>query len=207
MELDWYFDFISPFSYLQFQRLEQLPPGVRVRLQPVLFAAMLSHWGQLGPAEIPPKRRFTYEHVTWMADRAGIPLTAPAAHPFNPLPLLRLCWKLGNTQAVVARLFKFVWVDGHIPDQQQHWLALLEELHVAPDADLSTAKEQLRLSTERAIAHGVFGVPTSIVAERLFWGYDATEMLLDFCCHPAGFDTEALRLAANWPVGATRPRK
>lgn len=53
---DWYFDFISPFAYLQFVRLGELA-GARLRLRPVLFAGLLQHWGQLGPAEIPAKRR------------------------------------------------------------------------------------------------------------------------------------------------------
>jgi 2-hydroxychromene-2-carboxylate isomerase len=207
MRLDWYFDFISPFAYLQFHRLDDLPPGVEVRRQPVLFAAMLNHWGQLGPAEIAPKRRFTYEHVTWLAARAGLPLRPPAAHPFNPLPLLRLSWALGNTRSVVERLFRFVWEEGHIPQQDDPWAALLRELGLAPGFESSTAKEQLKAATEAAIATGAFGVPTAIIQERLFWGYDATDMLIEFCRSPGAFDTEAMRLAAQWPVGTVRPRK
>jgi len=87
---DWYFDFVSPFSYLQCEQLPSLERSLRVRYRPVLFAGLLKAYEHKGPAEIPAKRRFTYRFVVWQAKRLGIPLKFPAAHPFNPLPLLRL---------------------------------------------------------------------------------------------------------------------
>ena len=88
--VSWVFDVISPFAYLAFSRLEELPDGVELQLVPVLLAALLNHFGQRGPAEIPPKRRFTYRFVLWRARRLGLPLRMPPAHPFNPLAALRL---------------------------------------------------------------------------------------------------------------------
>src|SRR5205085_5041919 len=90
--LTFYFDPISPFAYLAFEQLPQALDGLSVSVdyQPVLFAAMLGHWGQKGPAEIEPKRAWTFRHVAWLAHSAGIALQSPARHPFNPLPLLRL---------------------------------------------------------------------------------------------------------------------
>ncbi len=85
MKLDWYFDFVSPFSYLQLERFDRLPAGTEVTLKPILFGALLKHLNQRGPAEIPHKREFTYKHVQWQADQAGIPLRFPPAHPFNPV--------------------------------------------------------------------------------------------------------------------------
>ena len=58
---DWYFDFVSPYSYLQCERLLELPLALRAR--PLVFAGLLGHWGQKGPAEMDTKRRFTYEQV------------------------------------------------------------------------------------------------------------------------------------------------
>ena len=51
--VDWYFDFISPFSYIALHRLRELPGDIAVNYRPVLFAGLLGHWGQKGPAEIP----------------------------------------------------------------------------------------------------------------------------------------------------------
>ena len=87
---DWYFDFVSPFAYLQSEQLPTLAPRLAVRYRPVLFAGLLEAAGQKGPAEIATKRAFTYRFVVWQAKRLGIPLKFPPAHPFNPLPFLRL---------------------------------------------------------------------------------------------------------------------
>ncbi|MBS0393028.1 MAG: DsbA family protein [Proteobacteria bacterium] len=203
MVVDWYFDFVSPFAYLQWQRLGELPASVRLVPRPVLLAGILDHWGQRGPAEIAPKRLFTYQHVTWLAARRGVALRFPAGHPFNPLPLLRLALALGPSTELVGRLFRFVWVDGHLPQEPGPWSALLAELG-AVETHLSEQKEPLRRATQEAVAAGVFGVPTALVDRRLFWGDDATEMLLDYCRAPDRFDSESMRRAATIPVAAAR---
>jgi 2-hydroxychromene-2-carboxylate isomerase len=75
--LNWYFDFISPYAYLQSTRLDDFAQHAVVRCHPVLFAGLLAHHGHKGPAEIASKRTFTYEHVAWLAKRNGIALTFP----------------------------------------------------------------------------------------------------------------------------------
>ena len=96
--ITFYLDFISPYAYLAFEQLPQALQGLSyaVDYQPVLFAGLLKHHGQLGPAEMPGKRDWTYRQVLWLAHRHGIPLQLPAAHPFNPLPLLRLALACGE---------------------------------------------------------------------------------------------------------------
>src|SRR5688500_20142066 len=91
--IDWYFDFVSPYSYICLHRLGELP--VQVSYNPVLFAGLLNRWGQKGPAEIPAKRRRTYRGCTWWAGERGVPVRVPAAHPRNPLPYLRLSLAAG----------------------------------------------------------------------------------------------------------------
>jgi len=92
--LDWYFDFLSPFAYLSLGRVEQLSAKIDIRYRPVLFAGLLQHWGNKGPAELAPKRLWTYRWCTWRAARDGIAFRFPSAHPFNPLPYLRLSSRL-----------------------------------------------------------------------------------------------------------------
>ncbi len=204
VRVDWYFDVVSPFAYLQFARLHELPPHVDLRLRPVLLAPILAARGQLGPAEIATKRAFTYRHVLWLAARAGVPLRFPAGHPFNPLPLLRLVTALGGTRDAVARAFRYVWVDGHLPQDATAWAALLDELGVPPDFDTPDVKARLRATTDEALAAGVFGVPTAIADGELFWGYDATDMLLEYCRDPAAFRSHAYGRAVDVPVAAAR---
>jgi 2-hydroxychromene-2-carboxylate isomerase len=202
--IDWYFDFISPFAYLQWSRLAQIPATVELRPQPVLLAGVLKHWGKLGPAEIAPKRRFTYQHITWLAARAGLALTMPVGHPFNSLPLLRLAWALGPSREAVTRLFRFVWVDGHIPQEAGPWAALLAEFASDVQIESPGVKAQLRAATDAAIARGVFGVPTAALGGELIWGYDATDLLLAAARDPAVLQTPAMRHAVQVPIAASR---
>lgn len=201
----WYFDFISPFAYLQSFRLEDFARHALVRCKPVLLAGILAHHGHKGPAEIPAKRGWTYEHALWLARRDDVPMRMPPAHPFNPLPLLRLSELLGNRIQDVRRLFAFVWAEGHLPADHGPWSALLQELGV-DEADLQSpeAKEGLRRNTEEAIAAGVFGVPTSIVDGHLIWGYDATDMVHARIAGDPFFDSAEVAAAHVLPIGAQR---
>jgi len=205
--VDWYFDFVSPFSYLQSEQLASLGPKTRVRYRPVLFAGILDAIGQKGPAEIPGKRAFTYRFVVWQAKRMGIPLKMPHEHPFNPLPLLRLALACDCAPEAVHRIFRFVWRDGRLPDLPIEWAELVHDLRL-PDAERRIAdpdvKAALRRNTDEAIARGVFGVPTLAIGDELFWGSDATQMAADFLADGCRWtDPESERLA-TLPVGATR---
>jgi 2-hydroxychromene-2-carboxylate isomerase len=209
-QVDWYFDFISPYAWLQAETLDRLPQDVMLACKPVLFAGLLEHWGQLGPAEIPPKRTFTYRYVVWRAHQLGLPACPPPSHPFNPLPLLRLAIVLGCERQKMLRLFRFVWSEGKLPDDAPAWGALIEELGV-PDADARITapevKEQLRRNGEEAVARGVFGVPTLLVGGTLFWGADATDMAADYLRGDPIFDSEQMRRAESLPPGKARRRR
>ncbi len=204
---DWYFDFVSPFSYLQCEQLPALERSIRVRYRPVLFARLLKAHEHKGPAEIPAKRRFTYRLVVWQARKLGIPLTFPAAHPFNPLPLLRLALAADCEPDAVRRIFRFVWRDGRLGDLPIEWAELMAELKL-PDADARIAsqevKDALRRNTDEAIARGVFGVPTLAIGDELFWGADATGMAADYVAAGCRYADPEMTRVANLPVGAER---
>ncbi|MFO1322660.1 MAG: 2-hydroxychromene-2-carboxylate isomerase [Burkholderiales bacterium] len=205
--VDWYFDFISPFSYLQSEQLGLLGPKVRLRYRPVLFAALLDASGQKGPAEIPRKKVFTFRYVVWQAKRLGIPLKMPHEHPFNPLPLLRLAIACDCSPEAVHRIFRFVWRDGRLPDLPIEWAELVSDLRL-PDAERRIAepdvKAALRRNTDEAIARGVFGVPTLAVGDELFWGADATQMAADFIAAGKRWDDPEYDRVAALPAGAVR---
>ncbi len=205
--IDWYFDFVSPYAYLQSTRLASLPASISVRYKPVLFAGLLEHWGTRGPAELPGKRRFIYRQVQWIARDKGIALRFPPAHPFNPLPLLRLACALDCRPGVIHAIFNFIWAEGRDPAGSQEWLALSKLFGLA-DADAliaaSDAREQLRRHGEEAIAAGVFGVPSFVVDGEIFWGFDATDMMSAYLIDPSIFAGEAFARVDALPVGAVR---
>jgi len=204
---DWYFDFISPYSYLQSERLPALSPRLSIRYRPVLFGVLLSHHGHKGPAEIPAKRAFTYRQVLWLARKQGIPLKFPPEHPFNPLPLLRLVIACDCAPDAVQRIFRFVWRDGRLPDLPIEWAELTHDLGL-PDAAARIAepavKDQLRRNTDEAISRGVFGVPTLVIGNELFWGADATDMARDYVAAGCRYDDPEYARVAALPAGVTR---
>ncbi len=204
-QLDWYFDFISPYAYLQFQQLSELQPFVQLRYKPVLFAGLLKHWGNIGPAEIGPKRLWTYQRVQWQAHQLGLPLTMPEAHPFNPLDLLRLALHFECQPEVIRRLFAFVWQEGHTPQNSSAFAALLDELKVdAAQLQQDSIKQQLLAHSAEAIQAGVFGVPSAVVDGNVFWGSDSQAMLQAYLQGDVFFASAAYLRADDLPVGIQR---
>jgi 2-hydroxychromene-2-carboxylate isomerase len=181
--IDFWLDFVSPYACLAFEQLPHALEGLgyEVRLRPILLAALLRHHGQLGPAEIAPKRDWTYRHVAWQAQQLGVPLQLPAAHPFNPLALLRLahaCARQGAPSRYVCEtIFRHVWRGGAAADDATRLQALTAALAPVREPMGDEARQALRAETDAAIAAGVFGVPSFGVDGRLFWGLDALPML------------------------------
>ena len=202
--VDWYFDFVSPYSYIALHRLGELSHPVTYK--PVLFAGLLNHWGQKGPAEIPAKRRWTYRWCTWWARELGVPLRFPAAHPFNPLPHLRLALACGSRPEAVKRIFEWVWMSGEHADDPARFGALCSELKVDP-ARLSEMKDALRMNTEEAAARGVFGVPSFVIDGEMFWGADAVDFAKAFLTNPSAVRNDETRRVDSLPVAASRSSK
>ena len=205
MKVAWVFDVISPFSYLSLKRLSQLPANVDLDFVPVLFAGILNHHGQVGNAEIKEKRRFTYRFVLWRARRLGIPMRMPPAHPFNPLAALRLILAAGNTRAAIETVFDAVYLHGHDVADARVITALAGELGISETAiNGAQVKQKLRENTDWAVSKGLFGVPSFVAGDDIFWGDDSFEMLLDYLKDPGLFrDPEMLRID-GLPVGASR---
>jgi len=205
--LTWYFDFISPFAYLQQARFREFPDSITIEVRPILFAALLNHWQHKGPAEIPTKRLFTYQHVVWLAKQQGIQLRMPPAHPFNPLRPLRLAIAMENDMDVIARIFNYIWHDGLSVDDDESWFEFTASLGIE-EADKfikqPAVKQQLRENTEAAIAAGAFGVPTIIADGHLFWGNDATDMYLDYQQNPDFYADPQLKFIDTIPEAASR---
>lgn len=182
-----FYDPISPYVWLATKQIARIEAaGVHLEMEPVLFAGLLKAHGIKGPAEVPAKREFVFRDVMRIADAHGLPFRGPPGHPFNPLLALRMCLAIRSLTS--RRRFTFVlsqacWERGLDISSA----AVLAEL--AAECDLNGAallgaastpeiKQELIAATERAVAAGVFGVPTFGYQGELFWGGDRVDLLL-----------------------------
>lgn len=204
-QANWYFDFISPYAYFGLFELERLGRAVRIDYRPVLFAGLLNHWGQRGPAEIPGKRTWTYRWCTWHAAQRGIPFKLPQSHPFNPLGYLRLAIAANCEPTAIRRIFQRLWTTGADASDARVLEELAESLGIARERLAAPqVKETLRKNTDAAIAEGVFGVPTLVIDGEAFWGADATDFALAYLADRSVLDNEEMKRVSALPVGAQR---
>jgi 2-hydroxychromene-2-carboxylate isomerase len=180
--MDFYFDFISHNAWLAWGRAQDLARhhALAFRPIPVVFGGLLKANGQLGPAEIPAKGRWMQRDVVRKSIQYGIPLAAPHSHPFNPLLALRIAHADLADEArarVIDCLFRAAWAESR---EVANPAVLTEVLTRAgfdgaalvAAAESPEVKARLRAATDQAIADGIFGVPTMVVRDRLFWGFD-----------------------------------
>lgn len=208
MQAIWYFDFISPFAYMQWRRIRALAQHrVQFTFRPILFAGLLQKHGQKGPAEIVGKREFTYRFVLWQSRRDGIVLRFPPAHPFNPIAALRLCVACGASIESIDAIFRWIWHDGHAGDSLDALRPVAQQLGIA-DIESAVADGEVRQTLMRnfdaALRDGIYGVPSVVCRDQVFWGNDATAMFEEFLDDPELFDDAEMQRITNLPEGVRR---
>ncbi|MFY8014906.1 MAG: 2-hydroxychromene-2-carboxylate isomerase [Limnohabitans sp.] len=218
-EIHFYFDVISPYAWLAFKALPATLEGIehRVHYHPVVFGAMLKHHGQLGPAELPGKRDWTYRQVLWLAKQPGTELQMPASHPFNSLALQRMAAATSPdgkpSRDVVEAIFKHVWCSGLEATDEARQAALSVQLSALMqstqadfqmDIQLPEVKQRLQQQTQEAIEQGLFGVPSMVVDGQVFWGQDALLMLRAYLKGDAWFESSDWCDVGKLPVGVRR---
>ncbi len=215
-EIDFYFDFISPYAYVAWSEVSRLATAhdCIIHAYPVLFAALLDAHGTKGPAEVPAKRVYVFKDAFRKAHRAGLPpLTPPPSHPFNPLHALRavaITTAPEERARLITALYGATWAGGGGVDGLDRVRSVATAAGLAGDAIAARAasqeaKDAVRANTERAVARGVFGVPTMLYQDELFWGVDSLLHLADMI---EGKDPLPQGLLVQWsnlPASAIRP--
>jgi 2-hydroxychromene-2-carboxylate isomerase len=203
------FDFVSPYSYVAWHRVKAVAAahGRAIEPVPVVFGAILSAHGTLGPAEVPAKRAYVVKDTVRAAHAAGLPFGPPPAHPFNSLLALRVATQPADPaarSALIDRLFAAVWGGGPGVEDPAVVARICDEVGLdgaalVAGAKTDDVKARLRANTERAIARGVFGVPTMVADGELFWGNDSLAHLDRFL---AGGDPVRADDLARWAAVA-----
>lgn len=214
-KLEFYFDFLSPYAYFGWSNATAFCERLQLELvpRPVVFGKLLDHWGQLGPAEIAPKRQWLGKYCLLYAAKHNIPFNFPKYHPFNSLTALRLSLEevSGHQQkAIISALFEASWGQGgDIGDSREIERVLnlkgLSGSERLAKAQTDSVKASLKTATAAAIERGVFGVPTMIVDGELFWGNDQFEFIESLIHDPQRF--AAISALAFSPQGRAIDRK
>jgi 2-hydroxychromene-2-carboxylate isomerase len=198
-----YADPVSPYAWLGLRDLGRLEAaGARIVITPVLFAGLLNAHANIGPAEVPAKRRYLFRDVMREAARRGLPFCGPPGHPFNPLLALRMCTALPDEAARGVLLTAFTcatWEQGADLMNEATLVGLadaivLDGAGLLAAAQTPTVKQALADATAQAVADGVFGVPSFRIAGdgELFWGADRIDTLL-WRMQGHAIDEDALR--------------
>jgi 2-hydroxychromene-2-carboxylate isomerase len=176
-----YFDLGSPFAYLAAERLEEVMPGP-VEWQPVSLGALFKLTGRsswaVGEQE---RRRAGMAEVERRAAAYGLPpVRWPDPWPGNYLTAMRaavFAHREGRGREFTARAFHAAFREGHDLGDPAHVLRAAADAGMDPRATEEATRDPavklaLRAATDAARAHGVFGVPTVVVAGEVFWGED-----------------------------------
>ena len=183
--IHFYFDYISPFAYFAWRQLLSIAEKYnrRIEAHPVVFGKLLDHWGQLGPAEIAPKRNWLHQFCLRYAVVNGFEYNPPKYHPFNPLAALRMSLaEVSGTHQhrLITAIFESGWSRGKDLGDLPTLISLMDEqgldgAYLSEEIANAEVKNLLVNETAIAIEKGVFGVPSMIVDGNLFWGNDQME--------------------------------
>ena len=212
--IHFYFDYISPYSYFAWRQLPTLAKKYESQIEahPVVFGKLLDKWGQLGPAEIPPKRKWLNKYCLRYAALNGFEYNPPKKHPFNPLAALRMSLKEVsgvNQYQVIDAIFKGGWCKGEDLGDLATLINILEKQSIdgknlSQKVSEPYIKNLLVNETNMAIEKGVFGVPSIIIDDNLFWGNDQMEHIELFLDGKDPLDREMLKLHEERPRAIDR---
>ncbi len=215
-KIDFYFDFLSPFSFFAWKNLQtrQELDGTEINYYPVILGTILNHHGAKGPGEIEVKRQYLYKNCLRYAKRHNISFLCPKTHPFNPLYALRLATKecSGDLQKkVIDIIWKAGWEQG-IDLGSETELALALEQAGLPAAQLmektydKAVKNAVKLNTQKLIDVGGFGVPSMVVNNsELFWGNDSLNDVINYLNGKDDLDRKLFEeILAKTPRGASQ---
>jgi len=181
-QVEFFFDYGSPFSYLADTQLAALErrTGATVVYRPMLLGAVLKETGNASPITVPAKGRYMGVELHRWARRYGVPFAANKFFPINTMRLMRGAVAAQHAECFAEYhrvIYPAFWVDGANLGEPEVIRAVLDKAGLKADLILARieepdVKEQLRLNTEEAVRRGVFGAPTFFVGEEMFWGND-----------------------------------
>lgn len=182
-KIDFYFDFLSPYSYLAWTWVRSAP--YEFNFYPISMATVITSYETKGPAQIKPKREYLFREILRRTKLLNIPFTTPKTLPFNSLYALRLSLNsvaLTDQKAIIDAIYLAGWTKGMDIGNDDVLKEILKEQGLYSDELIARMEEksariELKANNAKALELGVFGVPTFVFDNELFWGHDSISHL------------------------------
>ncbi|HKH12468.1 MAG TPA: 2-hydroxychromene-2-carboxylate isomerase [Rubrobacter sp.] len=192
-EVDFYYDLVSPYSYLAHREVSRIcaEHGARLSLRPMLLGAVHNAVGLQAPVATPAKARYQAKDIQRWAGRYGLPMVFPNPFPFRTLKTMRAAMFLkdgGDLESFTREAFALYWEEGGAPkgleeaDEDEPLSEAARRVGADPGevlagASAPEAKEALKAATGEAVGRGVFAAPTFFVGDEMFWGNDRLQFV------------------------------
>ena len=186
---DFYFDFVSPYSFLAHKEIRKIEnkEGIKIKYIPVLLGGLHNLHNIKAPAFIPAKAKHMIRDCKLIAEKNNIKFKFNYYFPIRTLNLMRGVFvaEEDNIKSYyIDSIYNTIWQDGLNMNDEVVIYKVLKNLNVNPKtftlrANSSLIKESLRKKTSDAYDKGVFGAPTFVVNNKIFWGQDRLEYALD----------------------------
>ena len=185
---DFYFDFISPYSFLAHKEIRKIEnkEGCKIRYIPILLGGLRNLHGIKAPAFIPAKAKHMIKDCKLIAEKNNIKFKFNSYFPIRSLNLMRgvLVAEEDNIKNYyIDNIFNTIWQDGLNMNDEIIIQKVLKNLNANPKtfalrSTSSLIKDSLRKKTTEAYEKGIFGAPTFVVNNKIFWGQDRLEFAL-----------------------------
>ncbi len=187
--VDFYFDFISPYSFLAHKQIKKIEKKneIKIKFKPILLGGLHNLHGIKAPAFIPAKAKFMIRDCKLIAEKNKIQFKFNSYFPVKTLNLMRgvLISEEDDFQSYyIDKIFDAIWKDGLNMNDQLIIDKVLKNLEINPKTFIlrssnENVKNLLKEKTNDAFNKGVFGAPTFIVNNKLYWGQDRLEFALN----------------------------
>ena len=186
---DFYFDFVSPYSFLAHKQIKRIEnkEGIKVKYNPILVGGLHNLHGIKAPAFIPAKAKHMIRDCKLIATKHGVKFKFNSYFPIRSLNLMRgvLVAEEDNIKSFyIESIFNTIWQDGLNMNDEIIIQKVLKNLNLNPKtfglrSSSSLIKDSLRKKTNDAYEKGIFGAPTFVVNNKIFWGQDRIEFALN----------------------------
>jgi len=185
-EINFYFDFISPYTYLAYKKIQSLPKDIKINYKPILLGGLHNLEGIMAPAFIKPKLKHMMNDCLLIAKKNNFNFKWNSKFPINSLNIMRGYFSTNslNQAQYIKIMFDAYWKDNLDVSKEEILTSLLEQCKIDQSIFFKTIKdpvikEKLKDATKNAHEKEVFGAPTFIVNNKIFWGQDRLEFALD----------------------------